>query len=90
MEPDTQQPATGDRDIVVAPREAPATPEMDRRRDEMPEKAPREGDTGLLDGEEDEDVDDGIENDEADLDDEEDDLEEEDEQDEDDVDEERA
>ena len=77
MEPDTQQPATGDADIVVAPREAPPTPEMDRRRDEMPEKAPSEGGTGPLD---DEDVDDDeIENDEADLDDEDDDLEDEDE-----------
>lgn len=77
MEPDTQQPATGDADLVVAPREAPPMPEMDRRRDEMPEKAPSEGGTGPLD---DEDVDDDeIENDEADLDNEDDDLEDEDE-----------
>jgi ribonuclease E len=88
MEPDTQQPATGDGDIVVAPREAPPTPEMDRRRDEMPEKAPSEGGTGPLD---DEDVDDDeIENDEADLEDEDDDLEDEDEIEEDEETDERA
>jgi hypothetical protein len=79
MESETPLLPAGGADIVVAPRQAPPTPEMDRRRDESPEKAPSEGETGPLDGEEDEDVDDDVERDEADLDEDDDDLEDEDE-----------